>query len=493
MTVVHDDNLLSMSDLSLSIADEDNHHEILKSLNFVIRKGEILGLVGESGSGKTMTMRCILRLLEQYNDYELSGKIIYHRDNVSLDIVRATQEALSNYRRNEVSMIFQQSVNVLNPTISIGNQIQERIHLIDEKQNASTQDSVYALLEEVKLSPGASYYKLYPHQLSGGQLQRVLIAMALSNDPHLLLADEPTYNLDDETQKSILELLVKIQKNRGLSILLVSHNKKVISNYCNRYISIQNGELIENCESEAITHVERVGNNELAEDELLVRLRNISKSYNISRSYWTNSKRREVLDNYNLDIVKGRITGLVGPSGCGKSTIAKIIAGIDHEYKGEYLYGNTDTSTISQSENHKMKQRIQVIFQDSYSAMPPHLTVKQLFNDVINAHQLSLSNSEIIGLLAQFSLGEEVMDRLPNQLSGGQRQRILIAKAMIVKPELLICDEIVSSLDDVNKKLVIDALLQLNDIQGLTIFMISHDIHLIESICYKYYTMGSLV
>jgi len=490
MTALLDDNLLSVSDLSLIIAEKDNRHEILKSLNFTIRKGEILGLIGESGSGKTMTMRCILRLLEQYNDYELSGKIVYSLDNVQLDIVKATQEQLNSYRRNEASILFQQSVNVLNPTISIGNQILERIHLIDEKLSSSSQENVYALLEEVKLSPGSSYYKLYPHQLSGGQLQRVLIAMALANDPLLLLADEPTYNLDYETQKSILELLIRIQKNRDLSILLVSHNKEVISNYCHRYISIHEGELIENVEIETVAPVKRAVNNDLP-DELLVRLRNISKSYNISRSHWTNSKRREVLDNYNLDILKCRITGLVGPSGCGKSTIAKIIAGIDYEYQGEYLYCNTDTSTIRKSEAHKMKQRVQIIFQDSYSATPPHMTVKQLFNDVINAHQLSLGKSEIIGLLAQFSLSEEVLDRLPDQLSGGQRQRILIAKAMIVKPELLICDEIVSSLDDVNKKLVIDVLLQLNDIQRLTILMISHDIKLIKSICYKYYTMSS--
>ena len=218
MTSILDDNLLSVSNLSLVIADVDHRHEILKSLNFAISKGEILGLIGQSGSGKTMTMRCILRLLEQYNDYELSGSIVYCRHNESLDIIKATQEQLSSYRKNEASIIFQQSVNVLNPSISIGNQILERIHLVDEKLSSSSQERVYALLEEVKLSPGSSYYKLYPHQLSGGQLQRVLIAMALANDPHLLLADEPTYNLDYVTQKSILELLTKIQKNRNLSI-----------------------------------------------------------------------------------------------------------------------------------------------------------------------------------------------------------------------------------------------------------------------------------
>lgn len=486
--------ILDIKNLNFSIGKPPEQSLLLSDISFDISRGEVLGLVGESGSGKSMTLRCILRLVEMYPYNTITGDIVYHAiDEDAIDIVSASESEIIGYRRNEVGIIFQQSAQVLNPSISIGDQINERVSLRYRMgRTLDNKDRVIALLDEVLLSPAVDFCDRYPHELSGGQLQRALIAMALANDPRLLLADEPTFNLDKATENEIIDLLLSIKKDRELSILFVSHDMDLVDRFCDRYITISNGMIINADSRGELSEV--VPPICVSEDDHqpIVILRYINKAYKKSTALWKAEQSQAVLEDYNLNINKGIITGLVGPSGCGKSTVAKIIAGIDYEYDGEYLLNGENVRAFRKSDLNQMRRSIQIIFQDSYSAMPPHMPVIDLFDHVISAHKLDYSRAQIIELLSDVGLEEGLLDRLPHQLSGGQRQRLLIAKALIVQPDLLICDEIVSSLDDKNKASVIDILRQINVNQGLTILFISHDKKVVNLLCHKVHQLNAL-
>jgi len=488
------DAILEVENLNLSIGAPMYKSQILSNVSFHIGEGEVLGLVGESGSGKTMILRCILRLLEMYPSSKLSGKIIYHNaTSPKMDVVEASGHDLNNYRRGQIGIVFQQSAQVLNPSVVIGDQIQERIDLNSNKSKPSKGKSVVLnLLDEVRISPAEEFYNRYPHELSGGQLQRVLIAMALSNNPRLLLADEPTFNLDKSTEKEIVDLLLSIKKAREISILFVSHDMSLVDLFCDRYITISDGTIIENSTQSSGSLADLPSMVTPVNREPIIQLKNINKAYKKSSAIWRKGESHSVLRDYSLSLSKGLITGLVGPSGCGKSTVAKIIAGIDYDYDGEYLLNGVNVKSYRKSDVKRMRQSIQIIFQDSFSAMPPHLTVIDLFNHVISAHSLSLSRNDIISLLKDVGLDESLLERLPYQLSGGQRQRLLIAKALIVKPDLLICDEIVSSLDEMNRASVIDILRQINVDQELTVLFVSHNETIVDQLCHEVFHVNCL-
>ncbi|MDA8693073.1 ABC transporter ATP-binding protein [Saprospiraceae bacterium] len=484
-------SILEIENLQLSLGAPPNDSCILRDVSFNLYKGEVLGLVGSSGSGKSMTLRSIIRLLEAYPIYQQSGKILYTDKNAqSLDIVAADADELIKFRRTQVGVVFQQSTQVLNPSIKVGDQIKERIDLLGINEAAGNKTQVLKLLEEVHLTPTLNIYDRYPHELSGGQIQRILIAMALANSPQLLLADEPTFNLDKPTEKDIIELLVSIKAKRELSILFVSHDTDLVNRFCDRVIYISDGVIDGSGISPISFQINKNLDKEFDYSETIVELKNIAKSYKTSHSLWRKESLHPVLRDFNLSIKAGQIVGLVGPSGCGKSTLAKIIAGIDDEFNGEYLLNGKNVKDFRKSDKKQMRQDIQIIFQDSFSAMPPHLRVIDLFDHIISTYSLNYNRSKLIDLLIRVGLDEALLDRLPSQLSGGQRQRLLIAKALIVEPKLLICDEIVSSLDDINKASVLNMLMDYVASQGVTLLFISHDTKIVENICDKIYPMN---
>ena len=485
--------ILKIENLQLSIGTAPQLVPILNGLSFQLNRNEVLGLVGASGSGKTMTLKSIIRLLETIPTYNLSGKIFY-TDNrgENLELISANIDDLLKFRRSQVGVIFQQSAQVLNPSISIGDQIKERLELAGESDSIKNKEGVLELLDEVLLSPAKQYYNRYPHQLSGGQLQRALIAMALANNPLLLLADEPTFNLDKKTEQEIIDLLVSIKENRELSILFVSHDMELVNKFCDRIIYIKEGRIDTSGISRTTLQIPQNSKRDINDHITIVELRNITKVYEESSSLWHKKSLNTVLKNFSLIINEAQVVGLVGPSGFGKSTVAKIIAGIDDKYEGEYLLNGRNVQAFRKSDVLRMRQEVQIIFQDSYSAMPPHIRVIDLFTHIIDTYNLNLSKSDLIELLGHVGLGEELLGRLPGQLSGGQRQRLLIAKALLVKPKLLICDEIVSSLDDFNKSSVLKVIRELVENQGITILFISHEMKVVESVCDKIYTMSPL-
>ena len=266
----------------------------------------------------------------------------------------------------------------------------------------------------------------------------------------------------------------------------------LVNSFCDRVIYIKEGRIDNSGMSRDSIHTQENSKREIKNHKAIVELRNINKAYEDSSSFWNKTSSHAVLKNFDLTIKEAQIVGLVGPSGCGKSTVAKIIAGIDDEYEGEYLLKDINVKTFRKSDVIRMRREVQIIFQDSYSAMPPHIRVIDLFTHIIDTYNLNLNRSDIIALLGHVGLGEELLGRLPGQLSGGQRQRLLIAKALLVKPKLLICDEIVSSLDDFNKLSVLKVIRELVENQGIAILFISHDMKVVKKICDKIYAMNPL-
>ena len=468
---------------------------VLENINLSIYSNEILGLVGPSGSGKSMCIRSIMRLMEPFPYYILGGEIIYTTDDQEVNIITAEQDLINRLRREDIGVIFQQSANVLNPSIKIGNQIGERHSISRNYSKLEAKTSVLSSLEKVGLTPPEKFYNAFPHELSGGQVQRCLIAMAIIIKPKLLLADEPCSNLDISTQTEIIELLKRIHDGYDMSILFVSHDRELVDSFCDRVVYISDGKIIDvansphNNECQELSkgiEIQEVG----SRSDVIIELTDVSFSYRKRvASILKRQSNHTVLDNFSMTIHRGNIHGIVGPSGCGKSTIARIISGILQIDKGIYRYKQTDISDYTKSHMKKFRRSVQMIFQDSHAAMPPHLTVHQLLTDTAKAHDKPHDDSTMKSYLDRVGLKMDLLYRLPHQLSGGQRQRFLIAKALLTEPELLVCDEILSSIDSDNKQDILDILKKLNQESQLTILFISHDLSIVKGLCDKILVM----
>lgn len=522
--------VLSLEKLKLSIGTGSSGKEILSEITLSIQKGEILALVGESGSGKSMTVRAITRLDDSIPGYSVEGKIEYH-GAYDLDILDADSESLSKFRNENVGIIFQQSKNVLNPSQKIGKQITEKLRIRNNISDSKVQTNILELLDLVELHPADRFSNSYPHQLSGGQLQRCLIALAMANNPEILLADEPVSALDEHLKTEILQLILKLKSTRNISVLLISHDLELIGQISDRIAIIQDGRIVETGSKEHIlTKAEteytrsllacrpsrEVKTNRLATmddfiddpeltrekfyrenmtepEELekrnknleaaseLIELKSVSKSYSSATSIFKKDK-LDVLavKNVSMSIKPGEILGLCGPSGSGKSTLARLISFMEFPERGEILFKGKDVQNWNENELASNQRKIQIIFQDPLSVMPPHITVRNFLNEV-------LTNSEdpyktIAGILGKVGLDDSHLYKTPTMLSGGERQRVIIARSLLLEPELLICDEILSALDVSVQAQVINLLLQLNREEGLTILFISHDLNMVNFI-----------
>jgi len=492
--------LIDIRNLKLQLGSAQLPVSVLEDVNLSIYSNEFLGLIGPSGSGKSMCIRAIIRLVESYPYYNFAGEIIYTVDDQEVNIITAEQDLINRLRREDIGIIFQQSANILNPSIKIGNQIGERHGISDNYSKIETKESVLRSLEKVGLTPAEKFYNAYPHELSGGQLQRCLIAMAIIMKPKLLLADEPCSNLDISSQTEIIKLLQTIQEEYDMSILFVSHDRELVDSFCDRVVYISDGMIIDAANNPSKNEFQDlstdidVQQDEVQQDggkrDVILELVDVSFSYRKrGASILKRQSLHTVLNNFSMTIHRGSIHGIVGLSGCGKSTIAKIFCGILQINSGIYRYEQNDVSEYTKSDMKKFRKSVQMIFQDSHAAMPPHLTVYQLLKDTAKVHAKSYDDSTMMSYLDRVGLDMELLYRLPHQLSGGQRQRFLIAKALLTEPELLICDEILSSIDANNKQGILNILKKLNRESELTILFITHDLSIIKTICDKILVM----
>lgn len=516
-----ENTLLELNKVSVGFAEHGSIREVTHEVSLKVNRGEIIGIVGESGSGKSVSMLAALGLLAK-NGRILTGNVCFYNKKDSeqyIELSAMTEHELCQVRGDEISMIFQEPMTSLNPLMTIGRQVEEMLVLHSDCPKEERRERVLTMLSEAELKDTESLYGKYPHQLSGGMRQRVMIAMAMLMQPKLLIADEPTTALDVTIQAKILALLKKFRDKYGTAIILISHDLGVIRSICSRAAVMCGGRIVEQGETEQLfSHPQEeytkqllhaaTGKNliplrELADAaydtaeanrRVLLHLENFSAAYledkpkhkkasgNTERTageklsgrlhqFLSGKQKRQVVEQVSFDIYEGEIVGIVGESGCGKSTLTKAIAGLNALTEGTMeLYC----------------EQPQMVFQDPFGSLNPSKTIGWLLEEPLRLHKLGSrqeQRSAACGMLEKVGLPAEYYDRYPGTLSGGQRQRIAIAMAIMLKRKLILLDEPVSALDVTVQEQILTLLLKLQQEFGLSYLFISHDMNVVSRIC----------
>ncbi len=485
--------LLEVKNLSLAVKEQN----LLKSVSFSIQKGEIFALVGESGSGKSLTSLAIMRLLPEVISVTSGDILLEEKSLFSLP-----EYAMQKIRGKKIAMIFQEPMSALNPVMTVGAQVAEvlRIHL--GLKNEALKAKVISLFKEVALKEPEARYSWYPHQLSGGQKQRVMIAMALACEPELLIADEPTTALDVTIQAQVLALLKKIRDKRRLSILFITHDMAVVSEMADRIAVMRKGEIVEEAEatrffanpqhpySQTLLRDARHKREHREEHSApkLLEVKDLKVYFPVKKGLFQRTVGYvKAVDGVTLTIEKGKTLALVGESGSGKSTIGKAILSLLDKTAGSVKFGGKDLSCLDSKTLKPYRKKIQVVFQDPFSALNPRMTIGNIIKEGMSSLGVGPKEKRaqvayIQALLEQVGLEGAYIERYPHEFSGGQRQRIGIARALAVEPELIICDEPTSALDVTVRAGVLKLLRTLQEEKGLSYLFITHDLSIIESV-----------
>ena len=476
--------LLEVKDLKVEFNNKTGKTEAVKGISFDLDEGEILGLVGESGSGKSTAALCLMGLLPGSASY--SGSVVFEGE----ELIDADFEALRKIKGSRISMVFQEALSSLNPLVRVGKQVEEMLKLHPDPEKPLSKEErrakVLEMFSFVDLPDPGEIYKKYPHELSGGMQQRVMIAMALICGPKLLIADEPTTALDAKVQDQILDLIKDINKKTGTSIIFVSHDLRVIRRLCSRVIVMYEGEIIERGSVSEIFENPRqdytkkliaaISDEKKDADQFtadtVLEVRDLSVFYKI-KSQKTGRKAEEkyVCRNMDFEVHKGEILGLVGKSGIGKSSVSRAILGLHKDYTGEIIL---------------KEENPQMVFQDSASSLNPARKVGWILEEPLkNMTKLSKQQrkEKVEEMLKLVELPEDYAKRYPRQLSGGQKQRVNIALALISGSKFIIADEPVSALDVTIQEQILNLLLKLQKELGLSMVFISHDINVVNRIC----------
>lgn len=483
-------NLIEIRDLSVAF----NGQTVVRDLCLDIRPGECLALVGESGSGKSVTAHSILQLLPEC-DTETTGSIRYRGQ----ELVGADARKLRELRGNRIAMIFQEPMTSLNPLHSIEKQIGETLLVHKGLAGKAAQARILELLHLVGIQKPQERLKSYPHQLSGGQRQRVMIAMALACEPELLIADEPTTALDVTVQRKILLLLKSLQQRLGMSLLLISHDLNLVRSIAQRVCVMKAGEIVEQASCETmftapkhpysclLLNAEPEGE-ALPRDERekVLEVHDLRVQFAVGGGLFQRKTYLKAVDGISLSIQRGKTLGIVGESGSGKSTLGQaILRLLDSEgairFQGQALDG------LTQKQLRPWRKKMQVVFQDPFGSLSPRMSVAQIISEGLEVHsQLSTEqcNAEVIRALQEVGLDPQSRHRYPHEFSGGQRQRIAIARALVLKPALILLDEPTSALDRTVQKQVVALLRQLQEKHGLTYLFISHDLAVVRALAH---------
>lgn len=493
--------LLSIEDLSVEFLSGETVQRAVNNISFSILKGETLALVGESGSGKSVTAHSILRLLPYPLARHPSGKIMYQ----DKDLLAATPEYLRNVRGNRIAMIFQEPMSSLNPLHTIEKQINE-ILILHKGMNAK-QASVRTLelLKLVEIPNPAQRMNAYPHELSGGQRQRVMIAMALANEPQLLIADEPTTALDVTVQQTILELLSDLQERLGMSILLISHDLNLVRRVAHRVCVMRNGEIVEQAAcAEIFRNPQHPYTQELlgaepsgqpvphSPSETLLETCDLRVWFPIKKGIFQRTADYiKAVDGVSFNLQRGQTLGVVGESGSGKSTLGLAILRLINS-KGRILYAGQAIDSLSQKEVRPLRRDIQVVFQDPFGSLSPRMSVSDIIGEGLRIHKMGDAQQQeqaIIAALQEVGLDPDTRHRYPHEFSGGQRQRIAIARALVLKPKLIVLDEPTSALDRTVQRQVVELLRNLQLKYNLTYVFISHDLAVVKALSHHLLVM----
>ena len=482
--------LLEIKNLSVDFKLRENVFRAVDNISFEIDKNQTLALVGESGSGKSVTAMSILKLLPYPKAmHPKNSKIIFEGKN----ILEFDNKSLRQVRGNIVTMIFQEPMTSLNPFHRVGDQIIEAIITHSKTSKKEAKNKAFELLELVEIPDLSRRFKSFPHELSGGQRQRVMIAMALVNNPKLLIADEPTTALDVTIQAQILDLMSKLQKELGMSILFITHDLGLVDKFSDKVAVMKEGKIVEIGETKKVFTNPKEEYTKLllasipqekttikSEPKPLVEISDLDVFYRIESQNIFKENYFHAVKNVNLKINKKTTIGLVGESGSGKSTLGRAIANL-LPYKGSVIFDGKEISSIN---DRSIRKDIQIIFQDPYGSLSPRLTVGDIIGEGLDIH-MNLSKKERNDLIEQ-TMKEVELDpkyrfKYPHEFSGGQRQRIAIARSIILKPKFIILDEPTSALDRSIQIQIIDLLKSLQEKYSLTYLFISHDLKVIRA------------
>ena len=514
--------ILDVLGLNISFGENKQETTVVHDIDFSLYENEILAIVGESGSGKSVTSKAIMGLLQDKNTH-IKGLINFEETS----LLSLSSKEFAKLRGNDIAMIFQEPMSALNPSLTCGFQVAE-ILLHHKKVSASeVKKEVLQLFEKVKLPRPQDMYTSYPHQISGGQMQRVVIAMAIACKPKLLIADEPTTALDVTVQKEILQLLKDLQKQTGMSMLFISHDLALVCELADRVLVMYKGDIVEKGTvkeifeapkksytkallgsrpkldvrykilptiasikdnsfiPQSITSQQRAKKHQKIYTKTpLLRVENVAKSYFSRVGVFGQKQEIKAVNGISFDVFEGETLGLVGESGCGKSTLGKVILQLEKATKGSIFYKGKEITSLKSKDLRSLRKDIQLIFQDPYSSLHPRKIIGQAIIEPMEVHGIGSSKKQrkekAMELLSRVGLEASYFHRYPHQLSGGQRQRVGIARTIAMEPKLVICDESVSALDISVQAQVLNLLNELKEDFGFTYIFISHDLAVVK-------------
>lgn len=521
--------LLSVRNLTVEFHTAEGVTRAVNNISFDIPHGKTIGIVGESGSGKSVTSLAVMGLLQKPAAKIISGEILFNGE----DLLTYDEHKMRTLRGNQISMIFQEPMTSLNPVFKVGEQISEALRIHKKMSPKEAWDKAVELLDQVGIpSPSVSAHK-YPHEMSGGQKQRVMIAMAISCEPKLLIADEPTTALDVTIQKQVLELMHDLQKKYNMSMMFITHDLGVIGDIADDVVVMYRSNVVEKNTAKHIFQTANhpytkgliacrpnLGNNprrlltvsdfmtEAGEEikldpkkievfdkesvpevtsEILLEVKNMVTQFPIKGGLFGRTiDHHKAVNDVSFQLKKGQTLGLVGESGCGKTTLGRSVLRLIEPASGQIIYGGKDITKASAEEMRLLRRKMQIIFQDPYSSLNPRMTVAEILTEPLIIHGIGKDRSERIDrakyLVEKVGLKVNQMNRYPHEFSGGQRQRICIARALMLNPEFVICDESVSALDVSVQAQVLNLLLDLQEEFGLTYIFISHDLSVVNFI-----------
>jgi peptide/nickel transport system ATP-binding protein len=538
------DILLEIKNLVTEFRTEDETVKAVNNISFTLSRGETVGIVGESGSGKSVTSLSVMRLIPNPPGKITGGEIIYHsKKRGPVDIAKLSEKEMRTLRGNEIAMIFQEPMTSLNPVYTCGDQVMEAILLHQKCSKKEAKERTIQLFRTVQLPRPENIFESYPHQISGGQKQRVMIAMAMSCNPSILIADEPTTALDVTVQATILDLMLKLQREHDMGILFITHDLGVIAELADKVVVMykgkiveqgtvleifanpqhpytkgllacrpplnkrlqwlptvsdfmntsETGEMVESNQSvaEVTNRLVVTGEQRTAAHKILyakspiLEIKNLKTYFPINKGVFGKAKDFvKAVDDVSFAVYPGETLGLVGESGCGKTTLGRTVLRLIEPTSGEVIFQGKNITKISNTEMRELRKDIQIIFQDPYSSLNPRITIGQAIMEPMQVHGI-LENDKarkerVIELLHRVNMNESHFYRYPHEFSGGQRQRICIARALALRPKFIICDESVSALDVSVQAQVLNLLNELKREFDFTYIFISHDLSVVK-------------
>ncbi|EGU41480.1 ABC transporter ATP-binding protein [Vibrio splendidus] len=488
--------LLKVNNLSVSFKTNDGIVDAVKKVNFTLKSSETLAIVGESGSGKSVSSNALMRLLPDNAIIDPQSQIEFEGESV----LEKSEREMQSIRGDRIGMIFQEPMTSLNPYLRVGIQVAEAIMCHRKVSKSQAKQRVIELFNLVHLPMPEKSYTKYPHEFSGGQLQRIMIAMALINEPDILIADEPTTALDVTVQAEVLSLIKEIQGKMGMAILFITHDLGVVKHFADRVIVMCKGELVEEGMTQSLFDspkhdytrmlinsipkgakdpVNAAAPELLSADDIRVKF--------LVKPHFIKSKNQyfEAVKGISLNLKQGETLGIVGESGSGKSTLGRALIGLLPS-SGRIVYKGQDVTLLNDKQRHSLKKDVQMVFQDPYGSLSPRMTVGEIITEGLTVHQPHLSKQERLErarkALIEVRLEPNSINRYPHEFSGGQRQRIAIARALILEPSFILLDEPTSALDRSVQLTVIDLLKDIQTKHNIGFLFISHDLSVVKAL-----------